>query len=103
MNREEICARSGMKPELLDAILDLAEQCDLQSVILFGSRARGGYRSTSDVDLAISGGEVDRFTLEVEELPETLLKFDVIDLDGMVQESLLNAIELEGVSLYEKV
>lgn len=103
MNRNEICVLSGLKPELLDSIASLAKHLELEQVLLFGSRARGDYRPTSDVDLAVSGGDVDRFSLEVEELPETLLKFDVINLGGKVQESLLETIRKEGVPLYEEV
>lgn len=36
-------------------IIDLALQCKLDKVILFGSRARGDNRERSDIDLAIQG------------------------------------------------
>ena len=80
----------------------LAETCGLSRLILFGSRARGDNRERSDIDLAVSGGDVVRFSLDVEELP-TLLSFDVVNLDGAVQPELLESIRREGITLYEKI
>ena len=36
-------------------------------MILFGSRARGDFKRTSDIDIAASGGDFDRFALDVDE------------------------------------
>ena len=72
-------------------------------MILFGSRARGEYRKVSDIDLAVSGGNIAAFALDVEEETTTLLKYDVVNLDGSVQKELLDVIEKEGVMLYEKI
>ena len=83
-------------------VLALAEACGLSRLILFGSRARGDNRERSDIDLAVSGGDVVRFSLDVEELP-TLLSFDVVNLDGAVQPELLESIRREGITLYEKI
>ena len=47
-------------------LLALAETCGLSRLILFGSRARGDNRERSDIDLAVSGGDVVRFSLDVE-------------------------------------
>ena len=33
----------------------------------------------------------------------TLLEFDVINLDGMVQKELLESIKKEGINIYEKI
>ena len=72
-------------------------------VILFGSRARGDYRRTSDIDLAVSGGNFALFSLDVDEKTSTLLKYDIVNLDGAVQEELRDSIEKEGRILYEKI
>ena len=42
-------------------IEEFARTCKLEKVVLFGSRARGTNRERSDIDLAVSGGGVDRF------------------------------------------
>lgn len=94
---------TGIKENVLSEIRKLAEQYEIQNVILFGSRARGDYHRTSDIDLAISGGKKTLFSLDVDEKTSTLLKFDVIDLDGAVQAELRTSIEKEGIVIYEKV
>ena len=94
---------TGIRPLVIREIRELAQKYDLDKVILFGSRARGDYKSRSDIDLAISGGNCVRFALEVEENTSTLLSFDVVNLDGVVQKELLESIQWEGICVYEKV
>ena len=94
---------TGIKAIVIDQIRQLAAQYDVQRVLLFGSRARGDYRPRSDIDLAISGGNAAAFTLAVDEETDTLLKYDVVNLDGAVQPELLLEIEKDGKVLYEKI
>ena len=94
---------TGIRPQIIQEIKELAQKYGIQQVILFGSRARGDYRKVSDIDLAVSGGNIAAFALDVEEETTTLLKYDVVNLDGSVQKELLDAIEKEGVMLYEKI
>lgn len=94
---------TGIQPLVMQEIRELAQKYDLDKVILFGSRARGDYKSRSDIDLAISGGNCIRFALEVEENTSTLLFFDIVNLDGVVQKELLESIQREGFNIYEKV
>ena len=93
----------GIQAVVIEEIVALAKKYGLNKVILFGSRARGDYRSRSDIDLAVSGGDCIRFSLDVQELTSTLLFFDVVNLDGTVQKELLDSIENEGVCIYEKI
>ena len=93
----------GIQAVVIEEIVALAKKYGLNKVILFGSRARGDFKSRSDIDLAISGGDCIRFSLDVQELTSTLLFFDVVNLDGAVQKELLYSIEKEGVCIYEKV
>lgn len=88
---------------ILEGIIVLAKQYDIQKVILFGSRARGDNWERSDIDLAVYGGDVTRFSLDVDEVIPTLLMFDVVDLDEPVQPELRAAIQREGVVIYEKI
>ena len=94
---------SGIKNKVITEIQTLAKQYELEKVILFGSRARGDYHQTSDIDLATSGGNYPRFTLDVDETTSTLLKFDIVNLDASVQKELLESIEREGIVIYEKI
>lgn len=94
---------TGIRTEVTEEIRRLAQKYNVSRVILFGSRARGDYRKVSDIDLAVSGGDFDRFALDVEEETSTLLKYDIVNLDGRVQKELLDSIEREGKILYEKI
>lgn len=93
----------SIRPELLQEIIRYAKQYDVKRLILFGSRARGDYKRTSDIDLAFCGGDASSFTLSVSEDTDTLLKFDIVNLDKAVQPELLESIQKEGVLLYEKI
>lgn len=94
---------TGIKPLVMEEIRQIAKKHQLQKVILFGSRARGTYERASDIDLAVSGGNVDAFSVEVEEETSTLLTYDVVDLDQPIQKELRQSIEREGKLLYEKI
>ncbi len=94
---------TGIKENVLDEIVELAKKYNLNKVILFGSRARGDFQRASDIDLAVSGGNVSMFAIDVEEETSTLLQFDVVDLDMDLQENLLKSIREEGIVLYEKI
>jgi predicted nucleotidyltransferase len=94
---------NGIKREVLEQIITLAKECKIEKIILFGSRARGDFKQASDIDLAVSGGDVARFTADIEEKVSTLLFFDIVDLGASVQQALLDSITQEGKILYEKI
>ena len=94
---------TGIKKQVLDEILMAAEKNNIEKVILFGSRARGDYRKTSDIDLEVSGGRIAHFQADIEEEVSTLLSFDIVNMDGSVQEELVDSIKREGKVLYEKI
>lgn len=94
----------NLPEKVKDKIIELAKKYGVKKVILFGSRARGDNWERSDIDLAISGGDRVRFTLDVDEsdIVPTLLMFDVVDLDESCNEDLLESIKRDGVVLYEE-
>ncbi len=94
---------TGIRQKVINEIKDYAGLYELKKVILFGSRARGDYKEKSDIDLAVTGGNVAAFSIAVDENTSTLLKFDIVDLDVSVQEELSQSIEREGIVIYEKV
>lgn len=94
---------TGIRQQVLEEIRLLAQKHSIQKVILFGSRARGDFKRTSDIDLAAEGGNFERFALDVEEETSTLLKYDIVDLSRNPQPELLQSIAREGIVLYEKI
>lgn len=77
-------------------ITEIAKRNQIQEIILFGSRARGDYNRTSDIDLAVTGGNISSFAVSIEEETSTLLEYDIVDLDKPVSEELLKSIRDEG-------
>lgn len=79
----------------------LARQYGARRLVLFGSRARGDCRPTSDIDLAVYGmpeGNRAHFWLDAQELP-TLLKLDIVQIGDGTDPKLLANIEKDGVTL----
>ena len=94
---------TGIKMEVIEEIQKLAQKYGVAKVILFGSRARGDFKRTSDIDIAVTGGDFVRFALDVDEETSTLLEYDIVDLDSDMQDELRESIRKEGRILYEKV
>ena len=103
LEEKQMEEKFGIRQNVLDEIKNYAKKHQIKKVILFGSRARGDYQKTSDIDLATIGGDHVRFALDVDEETSTLLNFDIVNLDGPVQTELRNSIESEGVLLYEEI
>ena len=92
----------GLREGIIEAVILQAKNNDVERLCVFGSRARGDYRRTSDVDLAIYGGNVANFSADVEEYVDTLLSFDYVDMNSGIQDELREVIEKEGIVIYEK-
>lgn len=73
---------------------------EVEQVLIFGSRAKGNFRSGSDIDLAVLASRVSeaRFTQlwnELDALP-ILFKMDVLHWNSLGNERLKNKIREEG-------
>ena len=95
-----------MKYDLSDRILRelsfLAHKYSVTKIVLFGSRARGTNTERSDIDIAVYGGEFDRFYWDVKEKIHSLLMFDIVQADVAISDELKQEIEKDGVIIYEK-
>ena len=98
-----IIEQTGIKQQVINEICELAQKYNVEQVLLFGSRSRGDYKRTSDIDLAVKGGDIDRFALDVDEETTTLLEYYIVDLDEPMQTELLESIQKEGKIIYEKI
>jgi len=82
-----------------------ARHPDLESVVLFGSRATGTATPRSDVDLATRGilsrHMLGRLKLELEDL-DIPQRCDVVALEKIKHEPLLRHIEAVGVTIYRR-
>ena len=96
-------ANTGINDQVQEERCHFAEKYQLDRVVLFGSRARGDYHRASDIDLAVWGGSIVRFAVDVDEKTSTLLKYDVVDMGRNISAKLWDSIQREGRVLYEKV
>ena len=94
---------TGIRHQVIEEIQVLAQKYNVSKVILFGSRARGDFRRTRDIDLAVTGGDLERFALDVNEDTSTLLEYDIVNLDRDMQQELRDSIRAEGMIIYEKI
>ena len=102
-NSNETWQNTGIRNIVVEELRHLAEDHGLRKALLFGSRARGDFRRESDIDLAVSGDNAERFLLDAEETTSTLLKYDVVNMDHPLRPELVKSIEREGKVLFEKV
>lgn len=105
MNSSQSVAQNvGLSQELLKQIIDaVVRHSAPKRIILYGSRARGDYSATSDIDIAVEceqGKNLVRNVIDDE--VRTLLKLEMVDIDE-VGPQLRSEIEREGILLYEKV
>lgn len=95
----------GIEEEVYKEILSVFSKIEqIRKVILFGSRAKGTYKLTSDIDLAVELTEDDKKLLLIRKLDELrcALKFDVLNVKQIKNEQLINDIRNEGIIIYEK-
>jgi len=78
----------------------------IDEVILYGSRAMGNHKPSSDIDLALKGSKIDlSLLIQIEfELDDLMLpvKFDLTHLDRITNPEFLDHIHRVGVEFYKK-
>lgn len=77
----------------------------IETVIIFGSRAKGGYSTGSDIDLAIQGNKVSRellkaVSLDIDRLG-LLYKVDIVDYNQEKNTPLGRHIDRAGKVFYD--
>ena len=91
----------------MDKILDVLKQSNkVERVILYGSRAKGNYRSNSDIDLCLEGVKLtlgDLLLIETQ-LDDLLLpwKIDLSLKQQIDNPNLLEHMERVGIILYSQ-
>ncbi|HEY2384527.1 MAG TPA: nucleotidyltransferase domain-containing protein [Terriglobia bacterium] len=78
---------------------------EISEVRIFGSRAKGVYTSSSDIDLAVWGTvdplRAQAIAAELDELPLPY-RYDVQAFDAIKSQPLREHIERVGISIYRK-
>lgn len=90
----------GVSKEVYEKIKLVLEKNKKYKILLFGSRARGDYKETSDIDLAvlseISRDEQYKFMNEID-LLDIVYKIDIVFVDSNTKEELVESIKRDGV------
>jgi predicted nucleotidyltransferase len=97
----------GLKEQDVQAIQNVFEQYPtVDRVILYGSRAKGDYRKSSDIDLTLEGTSLDLNTLlKIENQLDDLLlpyKIDLSVFHKIENPDLIDHINRVGITFYIK-
>lgn len=96
----------NLNSNIVESIKKIAKNYYIEKIILFGSRARGDNKATSDIDIAIYPTEQfqneGHFASDIDDL-ETLLKIDIVFIDANTDSRLIENINKEGVLMYERL
>lgn len=90
----------GLSKKTIEIIKKLlSNYTQIKEVKIFGSRAKGNYKPSSDIDLALFGNIDDKLlrhiASELDELP-TPYQFDVLNYNDIDNENLKNNIDKFG-------
>ncbi len=97
----------GIAPFILEDISAVIRRFPaVERAVIFGSRARGDYRNTSDIDIGIIGPELSqadfaRLHLELQSLP-IVYKMDIVHGTTGTNPALADKIAAEGVVFYTR-
>lgn len=90
----------GLSKEVYEKIKKVIDDNKSYKIVLFGSRARGDYKETSDIDLAvlsdISRDEQYKIMNEID-LLDTAYKVDIVFVDSNTKKELIESIKRDGV------
>lgn len=92
--------RYGLSEETYNKIKEVIKNNKDYKFILFGSRARGDYKSTSDIDIAVEENiprETQYKIMNEIDLLDIIYKIDLVFIDEKINSELLESIKRDGV------
>lgn len=90
----------GLSEETYNKIKEVIKKNKNYKFILFGSRARGDYKSTSDIDIAVEENiprEMQYKIMNEIDLLDIIYKIDLVFIDEKTNSELLESIKRDGV------
>ena len=107
MNAGGSKTRFGFPKSTLDKLCAVFQKHDaIESVILYGSRAKGNYKVGSDIDLTIKGAIMPFIEfMQIEDQIDDLYlpyKVDLSQYNDLKNTDLIEHIDRVGVTIYEK-
>lgn len=100
-----LSSKFGIKENTFSDIINIFEKYpSVERVLVFGSRAKGTFKETSDIDICIFGDNIDssKFLKIMDEIEEinTATEFDILLFNQLSKEKLKNNILKDGVEIY---
>lgn len=98
----------GLRDKDMSYLMSIFESIDeIESVILYGSRARGDYQLASDIDLSLKGKDIEfehvaRIKYLIENESPMLLSADVNIFSKISNKQLIELIKRDGIEIYKK-
>jgi type I restriction enzyme, S subunit len=98
----------GLSEKQLEQIVDfIAEYPEVESAVLFGSRALGTYKEASDVDIALHGEKVNhslaaKMKFNIEEDTYLPFMFDFVAYPTITNDALRKHIDMKGVVIFRR-
>ena len=97
----------GLSANTVDRIVTvLSRHPEIEKAVLYGSRAKGNYRTGSDIDLTLFGPQLNHSLLARidDELDDVLLpyKIDLSIFTNLTHPELIEHIQRVGVVFYER-
>lgn len=90
----------GLSKEVYEKIKKVIDDNKRYKIVLFGSRARGDFKKTSDIDLAvlsdITRDEQYKIMNEID-LLDIIYKVDIVFVDSNTKAELIESIKRDGV------
>ena len=97
----------GLSDAILNQIIGVISKfSNIDKAVIFGSRAAGNFRPSSDIDIAIVAPHLDAITFsnlwnQLDDLP-IIYKLDVVHFDALTNENLKQKIETQSKVIYQK-
>ncbi len=96
----------GLPDKTIELIKELfASFNEIDTVKIFGSRARGDFKRGSDIDLALFGNIDEKLLRHIasglDELP-TPYKFDIVNYSEIDNDALKQSIDTDGKIFFQK-
>ena len=101
---EAVKTSFGFSQNTLEQIINtLKKYPELESAVIFGSRAKGNFREGSDIDIAVfsktlSDSSFAKICSDLEELP-LLFKIDCVHVEKLSRQALIDKIRSEGIQV----
>lgn len=97
----------GLTEYIINEIVQvIVKYSEVEKACIFGSRARGEFKKTSDIDLAIFSTSISSTKLNLLrndiDLLDIIYKVDVVHFESLIKDGLKNNIINEGIEIFKK-